>query len=266
MEKRTRSPNYPAFGLREAVDRIGMLYKANQTHPAPRDVIAKGLGYNSLNGASATAISALNKYGLLEGRGEDLRVSERAMHILFPQSKEEKINALHLAADEPKLFTELAERFPGGVQNDELLKNYLLRNGFAPSAVTQAIQAYRETSEFVAQETSGYDSPSQPKKEGTQMVTPPALVSEAKFPSATVALHSAQHAEEDRILHRFEFPDGGFVEIKVSRDVDAELALQLIETSLPTVKAITAIAEKARKTAPVKPDKNDQRSDEKQDD
>jgi hypothetical protein len=248
------------------VERIAALYKVNQTHPAPREVIAKGLGYNSLNGASATAISALNKYGLLEGRGEDLRVSERAMHILFPQSKEEKINALRLAADEPRLFTELAERFPGGVQNDELLRNYLLRNGFAQSAVTQAIQAYRETSEFVAQESSGYDSPSQPKKEGAQMISPPTLQSEDKFHSPTVALHSAQSVDNERVLHRFDFPDGGFVEIKVSRDVDAELALQLLETSLPTVRAITAIAEKARKTVADKGATEKPRSDENKND
>lgn len=266
MDKRIRSPNYPAFGLKEAVSRIEMLHQANQTHPAPREVVAKGLGYNSLNGASATAISALNKFGLLEGRGENLRVSERAMHILFPQTREERIEALRAAASEPRLFAELAERFPGGVQNDDLLKNYLLRNGFAPSAVTHAIQAYRETSEFVAQESVGYASPSPGRREDAAAMSAHGT-SQASFVSAppppSVAVHSSQPAGEDRVLHRFEFPNGGFVEIKVSRDVDAELALQLIETSLPTVKAITAIAEKARKAGADKSNETSRRKDQK---
>lgn len=249
MDKRTRSPNYPAFGLREAIDRIAALYKINQQHPAPREVIAKGLGYNSLNGASATAISALNKYGLLEGRGEDLKVSERAMHILFPETKAEKIEALRAAAGEPRLFAELAERFPGGVVNDELLRNYLLRNGFAQSAVTNAIQAYRETSEFVALESAGYDSPSPKRKEGTQVITPTSIEPTAKLGTPHVAVHSSQPIDDERVLHRFDFADGGFVEIKVSRDVDAELALQVIEASLPTMKVVTGIETKARKAA-----------------
>jgi hypothetical protein len=250
--------------LKEAVDKVSLLYRVNQLHPAPREVVAKGLGYSGLNGASATAISALNKYGLLEGRGDDLRVSERAMSILHPHSREERVQALRAAASEPKLFADLAERFPGGVHNDELLKNYLLRNGFALTAVTQAIQAYRETSEFVALEAAGYDSPSQSRKEeppvNTQIGTPSAI----KNPTPNIAVHSTQHTEDERVLHRFDFADGGFVEIKVSRDVDAELALQVIEASLPTMKVVTGIETKARKAASDKAAAADERKGEKQ--
>jgi len=71
------------------------------------------MGYNSLNGASAGAISALHKYGLLGRAGDKIRVSERALRILHPHSAEEGATAIQEAANEPPLFAELNERFPG---------------------------------------------------------------------------------------------------------------------------------------------------------
>jgi hypothetical protein len=158
MEKRLRSPNYPALSLPDAIEKVTALYRAQHTHAAPREVVAKGIGYNSLNGASASAISALLKYGLLERIGDEGKVSERALRILHPHSPEERGTAIREAALEPPLFAELNQRFPGRVPNDELLRNYLIRNGFAPSAVTSVITSYRETSEMVEREGWAHDS------------------------------------------------------------------------------------------------------------
>src|SRR5438445_9958319 len=113
MDKRHRSPNYPAISLPEAISKVTAVYQSLHTHGAPREVVAKGMGYNSLNGASATAISALHKYGLLERSGDEVKVSERALRILHPHSLTEKAQAIREAAREPQLFGELAERFPG---------------------------------------------------------------------------------------------------------------------------------------------------------
>ena len=113
MDKRIRSPNYPAISLPDAVTKVTTLYRAIHTHAAPRAVVAKGMGYNTLNGASATAISALHKYGLLERIGDEIKVSERALSILHPHTPQEKADAIRAAAGEPALFAELNERFPG---------------------------------------------------------------------------------------------------------------------------------------------------------
>jgi hypothetical protein len=158
MDKRIRSPNYPALSLPDAIDKVTALYRAQHTHPAPREVVARGIGYNSLNGASASAISALQKYGLLERTGDEIRVSERALRILHPHPPEERGAAIREAAQEPPLFAELNERFPGRMPSDDLLRNYLIRNGFAPSAVTSVITAYRETSEMAEREGREHDS------------------------------------------------------------------------------------------------------------
>ena len=81
MDKRIRSPNYPALGLPDALAKAAGIYRVLHNHAGPREVIAKAMGYTGLNGASATAISALHKYGLLERSGEENKISERAMRI-----------------------------------------------------------------------------------------------------------------------------------------------------------------------------------------
>jgi len=155
--KRVRSPNYPAISLLEAIEAANKLHGKIGRHPAAREAIAKTLGYGSLNGASMTAISALSKYGILEKSGEDLKLSERAMRLIAAQSVEEHTEALWEAARAPVLFAELVEQYKGKLPDDEVIRSYLKRKGFADSALPQVIQSFRETMEFVTREAGEYD-------------------------------------------------------------------------------------------------------------
>lgn len=158
MDKGVRSPNYPGVSLRDAIDRLRKLAGEIGQRSADRETVAVALGYSGLSGVSATLISALNKYELLDGRGDDIKVSDLAMAILYPSGEEEREAALRKAALAPALFRELHERF-GNAQNDDLIRNYLLRNKFSPSAVDAAISSYRETIEFVGGLDLAHGSP-----------------------------------------------------------------------------------------------------------
>ena len=83
---RVRSPNYPQFGLDEAIKRIGPVFEKERQHPMPKEVLAKHLGYGGVNGASLGAISAMLKYGLVDQEGESYRVTDRALAILHPHN------------------------------------------------------------------------------------------------------------------------------------------------------------------------------------
>jgi hypothetical protein len=222
MDKRSRSPNYPAIGLREALERVTALYKKQHTHSAPREVVAKGIGYQSLNGASATAISALNKYGLLERTGDEIKVSERALSILHPHSDDERAAAIRQAAGEPQLFAELNERFPSPpFPSEDLLRNYLIRKGFTPPAVTGVILAYRDTIEFVQQEAGAYDSRVEPNQE-------PATMHSATM--QTVPQKGAQSIDikgKERLLARYDFEGGGYIQIVVSDPVSTDEGVRM---------------------------------------
>lgn len=231
MDKRIRSPNYPAISLPEAITRVTALYRAIHTHAAPRDVVAKGMGYTSLNGASATSISALHKYGLLERNGEDIKVSERALSILHPHTPQEKAEAIRAAAGEPALFAELAERFPGAMPNEELLRNYLVRKGFAPGAIGPVIAAYRDTSDMVASEGQGYDLTVAPVAQEPVSMTPLA------FSTHQAVQKIMSNQEDGRQIGRYDFEDGGFVKVSASPEIDTEEALNMVETIIKLKRA-----------------------------
>ena len=147
---RVRSPNYPQISLPDAITRVANIFSKEHKHPAPREVIVKDMGYNGIHGNSLGALSALSKYGLLERDGQDYRVSERAIAIIHPLDEESKAAALREAAQAPALFAEIFEQFKGQLPSDENLRAYLIRKGFAESALTPVIDSLRETMQFVA--------------------------------------------------------------------------------------------------------------------
>ena len=158
MAKRMRSPNYPSISLADAVERLTKLGGAIHGHAAPRDIVLTSMGYSGANGASLTALSALGKYGLLERTGDEYKITQRGMMYLHPQSPEERQRAIQEAAAEPKVFADLSERFSGGGVSDELLRNYLVRSSFSPTAAASALLAYRETMALVERECGEYDT------------------------------------------------------------------------------------------------------------
>jgi hypothetical protein len=240
------------MSLPEAIERAALVYRNQHTHGAPREVVAKSMGYNSLNGASATSISALVKYGLLEGRGDEIKVSERTMRILHPESLEEKATALREAANEPVLFRELAEKFPGRMPSEEMLRNYLIRDGFAPNAVPSVILAYRETSEFVEREAGAYDPASSPPTEAPMQPSAQAAFHRgtpgvfAQAPVSTALIDGKQ-----RLLASYPFEGGGLLEIRITGEIGTEDALEMVETLVELKrKEIERNARKAPKPDP----------------
>src|SRR4051812_46002750 len=96
---RIRSPNYPALSLPEAIKSVAAIQAAEQHRTAPKEVVAKHIGYTTLHGLAKRMISAIENYGLLEEvTGDKVKVSPLAMSILFPATPDEKQNAINEAA------------------------------------------------------------------------------------------------------------------------------------------------------------------------
>jgi hypothetical protein len=156
---KARSPQYPAIGLKEAVEKVTAVYTHDYQNPIPRAVAAGHMGYQSLNGKSLGVLSAVLKYGLLEGRGDETRVSDLAVSIIaHPPGTPERAEGLREAASKPELFGELDARFQGGKASDQALRSYLLTQKFIPSAADAVIRSYRETKQLVEGESSSYDA------------------------------------------------------------------------------------------------------------
>jgi hypothetical protein len=159
---KSRSPDYPAIGLREAIERARRVYESGvYQSPVSKEVFAQQMGYKGLSGASLPVLSALSKYGLIEGRGNDTRVSSLAVSIIAHEpGAAERANAIREAASKPELFAELDSRYVGGVGRtpDQVIRGYLLTRGFIPPAADAAIRSYRETKALAEAEPVAHNS------------------------------------------------------------------------------------------------------------
>ncbi|MEE9301964.1 MAG: hypothetical protein V3V17_12705, partial [Alphaproteobacteria bacterium] len=152
---KARSPRYPAIGLEEAIQRIEAVYKKDYQNKIPKRVVAEHMGYASLNGKSLGVISAAAKYGLLEGRADEMRVSDEALEMIaHAPGSPERVAAIKAAASKPELFAELDQKFLGGKASDSAIRSYLITQKFLPRAADIILRSYRGTKEVVAAEAA----------------------------------------------------------------------------------------------------------------
>lgn len=143
---RTRSPNYPAISLVEAINRAKLVYDREHTHKTSAEVVAVAIGYTGLNGTSRSMISALKKYGLLISEGDGLKVSSDAVDIFeLPASDPLSMAARTTAAFRPPLFAELKETYGDRLPSDASLRHMLIKKGFNPRMALEVIQIYKDT-------------------------------------------------------------------------------------------------------------------------
>ena len=154
---RIRSPNYPAIGLSDAVERLAKLYPKVHTHKVDKATMARAAGYAGLNGAALSMLSAMKKYGLFEESGSDLRVSENAVTIIAdPVDSGSRRVAIQEAAFSPPLFADIRKDLPNTIPHDDVVRSYLIKKGFAPANVDTVIRSFRETMKLVTEEGLGY--------------------------------------------------------------------------------------------------------------
>jgi hypothetical protein len=226
--KLSRSPRYPQIGLREALAKAASVYKADLRHRIPKELVAEHMGYGSLNGASLGIISAVSKYGLLDGNRDAMWITPRAVDILEREPGDpERIAAVQAAASEPELFRAIDEQFPGGKASDSAIRSFLItKREFLPDSAVKVIRAYRETRELVDAESGGYDSGlSEPESEPMQAVinaapaAPPPAVAAAPSPIALAPAASLVAQEGEREWIRGPLSRGTSYRLVVSGDM-----------------------------------------------
>lgn len=197
-----RSPGYPGIPLSEAIDLVGKIHAANRTNPIGREAAARDMGYSGLTGRSAKLLSDLSHFGLIEKAGSGhIRVSRRAVEILYPESQETRLGALHEAADAPTLFAQLNETFPDGLPSENALKAYLMRNSFASAAVQPIVSGYMQTYRWLEQQNVSVGHGPEPKNHEESI--------QSKFdPPQGTPLHTATAVSEGRKSRELPLMDG----------------------------------------------------------
>jgi hypothetical protein len=152
MAKRQRSPNYPAVGLRNAVERAEKLYKADGKPGSNPDAALSHIGFSSQHGQAMAVMSALKKFGLLEDKGGRIVPTPLAIEVFeFPPDHPRHIAALKTMALKPAIYAELVEsaREHSRLPSDVTLKPELVTDkGFNPKAVDSFLMDFRDSLEY----------------------------------------------------------------------------------------------------------------------
>ena len=156
---KVRSPNYPVMSLGPALDAIRPAFAKENRNRMSRSVLAKHMGYSSLNGRALGRIGAARAYGLIEGSGDDLRITDDAVVALnAPASSPDRSAALGRLAKRPPLFQELAKDFDT-VPSLENLEYTLVKKGFTQEAAGKAAKSYLATYNLAAGIQDEYNPP-----------------------------------------------------------------------------------------------------------
>jgi len=158
---KSRSPNYPTLDLNAALEAIRPVFKAENRNKFSRLVLAEHLGYSSLNGRALSKIGAVRAYGLIEGSGDDLRLSDDAITALMaPEQSQERIAALERSALKPTLFQELRQEFQG-LPSENNLRFWLIKRHFTPEAASKATETFLTTFRLVGGSEGEYNRSTQ---------------------------------------------------------------------------------------------------------
>lgn len=191
MTSKIRSPRYPIIGLREAIQKAELVYRTDYRNKIPKELVAQHIGYSGLNGKSLGIISALTKYGLLEGSRESMWATDRLVDIVEREPGDpDRIMAIKEAAMAPEPFSDIAKQFPEKA-SDQAIRAFLIsKRQYLPESAARLIRSYRETLEVVEEEVGGYDSPVD--REGqTQMQAPQPTYTIPAFRETTSAAASS---------------------------------------------------------------------------
>ena len=126
---RHRSPNYPYFGLKKAVERVKQVYDKYKRAVVPINLVQELWEYKAHSGAGNQAVAAVKTYGLIEveGEGEDrkVRITDPGYRILA--GSPDRSELLKKSAVLPAIHNELWEKYRAEEHfpDDSLIRHYL---------------------------------------------------------------------------------------------------------------------------------------------
>ena len=155
---KVRSPNFPSTDLRTALGFARKAFDKDHRNKMSRAALAKHVGHESLSGPALTKLGTLRAYGIVEGNGDELRISDDAVAAMMaPEDSEERNAAVGRLAFRPAVFQEIRKEFSGLVSEDNL-RYWLIKRQYTPDAAGKAAKAYLATMQLVNGDSGAYDA------------------------------------------------------------------------------------------------------------
>jgi hypothetical protein len=171
-------------------------------------------------------LAALAQFDLVGRAGKgDLKVTPTAVSILHGISPQEKLEALRRAGHSPRLFRQLYERFPDGIPSENVIRSYLIQQGFADVAIGPAIKSFMETNRFLEDagvseshgEAEQNDAESMLEEGGATVPPPPP-------PAPVVQQHGGyQVMEGERVVFSEEVGSASYLKLVANGEMNVDL-------------------------------------------
>lgn len=148
---RKKSPRAPSVALGDAIERVLKIYKQENRHATPPDVLAQHLGYKGANnGSFVGTMATLGYYGLVE-RTKDGQYAVSKSVESYQYAPEESIRRKLLIdwLKTPAVFAGLLEKYGDRLPSDGNIKYDLIQRGFAPQAAEACVNVFRRSVEYV---------------------------------------------------------------------------------------------------------------------
>ena len=154
--KRNRSPEHPAFGLKEAIEKARVLYHAEHFNYANVATALEHWGYKAKSGSGLRIIAALGHFGLLEEEGtgdaRKVRLSDCGkVAVLKRHGDPEWDRAMLTAALAPGIYAKLWEEWGGNGRlpsEKSMAYDLEIKWGFNPNAIDSFISDFKSSLEF----------------------------------------------------------------------------------------------------------------------
>lgn len=171
----SRSPNNPSFSLSTTLSYAGEAYGKLGTNSVDSDTFFKAMGYGGRSGASMSALASLRHFGLIEGRGDNVQLSDLFMKIAAPLDDSEKEQSLYEASRKPAVYNELFKEYNPLPPADILKSIAIRRYGFSENAAKKFVSTILDTEELVKSYKPA-DNSSQREQPSSVLQTPEAPI------------------------------------------------------------------------------------------
>lgn len=149
MLERVKSPTYPSLSLPRCLELAEKVRRSALKGHIDTRTAVELMGFKSVSGPASSALSAVKRFGLLEGRDQKIRVTNLARRILQPLDETEKAEAIREAASRPELYAHILRRFGGDPPSDSVIVSYIMRTfDFTQTGADTFVRAFRETVSF----------------------------------------------------------------------------------------------------------------------
>jgi hypothetical protein len=212
----TRSPNFPFVPLEMALQRAHTVSDKEGRSEVAVETIVGHWGYAAKSSGGRQTVAALRHFGLLEGRGGRVRLTDLARSILFSEEGTEQwIRLVQEAALKPTIHEEIWAKYGGETVSDQNLRYYLVVDrGFAESGAADFIRELRATFAFARMgdyqaDNLSSDSIDKPEDEGEMSTLTLDKLHEDKPPSGSRRVVQLPYSATDWAVLQAPFPVTG---------------------------------------------------------